>query len=229
MNIYVIVEGEVSEKQIYREWITYVNPSLTFAAEIEEVTHNNFMIIHGGGYPQYFSVIENAIKDVKNLKTADGSPLFDRLVISADSEEYTYEEKREEILNRIKKFMEKEKISLEYKIIVQHFCLECWGLGNRKIISPSKKSLDLLRYTTHYDVRNQDPELLVPFTGETLTRAQHASKYLRAALINKYDNLTYTKSNPRALMNKSYFNQLLSRLNDTKHIKSFNDFIEAFS
>jgi len=34
MNIYVVVEGEVGEKQVYRVWIPCVNSQLTFAQKL---------------------------------------------------------------------------------------------------------------------------------------------------------------------------------------------------
>ena len=143
MNIYVIVEGEVGEKRVYREWIPCVNEVLKFSPTIDQVEHNNFLIFHGGGYPQYFSKIENAIDDV--IKISDGNNrLFDRLVVSADSEENSYDEKKSELITFIDERLKERKVkSFDYKVIVQNFCLEAWCLGNRKIISKSNKDAEL--------------------------------------------------------------------------------------
>ena len=229
MNIYVIVEGEVGEKRVYREWIPCVNNQLIFSSTIEQVKNNNFLIIHGGGYPQYFSRIESAIDDVLTIKNEnDNNRLFDRLVVSADSEENSYDEKKSELITFIdRKLRERRAKAFDYKVIVQNFCLEAWGLGNRKIISKSNKSAELKKHTNHFDVRNLDPELLIS-PSESLTRAQHAKEYLKVALQNKYKNLTYTSSNPEALLNVKYYEQLKIRLDETQHIKSFQDFLEAF-
>jgi len=227
MNIYVIVEGEVGEKRVYREWIPCVNNELKFSPTIEQVKYNNFFIIHGGGYPQYFSSIEHAIDDVLKIKENDNR-IFDRLVVSADSEENSYDEKKTELTTFIENKLKRRKIkAFDYKIIVQNFCLEAWCLGNRKIISKSNKEEGLKIHTKHYDVRSRDPELLE--TPEIfLTRAQYAKQYLKSALQNKHRNLTYTSSNPEALLNSKYYEQLLGRLRETQHIKSFEDFLTAF-
>ena len=195
MNIYVVVEGEVGEKQVYREWIPCVNPLLTYSPTLDQVITNNYYIVHGGGYPQYFTMIKNAIEDVRNITTTDGALLFNRLVISADSEENTYDEKRIEIETFITTQMQQRQDNdIDYKVIIQNFCLEAWCLGNRKIISQITNSQELLKYTKHYNVKINDPELLTPFSDESLTKAQHAEKYLRHALLNKHKNLTYNKT-----------------------------------
>jgi len=229
MNIYVVVEGEVGEKQVYREWIPYVNSALKFSSTLDQVNNNNFFIMHGGGYPQYFTVIQNAINDVLSISLDGINRLFDRLVVSTDAEENSYEEKFQEIKEFIESNLENKKIKyLDCKIIIQNFCLETWGLGNRKIISQSNKSDELKKLTKKFNVSKKDPELLTLDHKETLTRAQYAEKYLRAALLSKHKNLTYNKSNPQALLNKKYFDQLKSRLHDTKHILSFQGFLDAF-
>lgn len=230
MNIYVIVEGAVGEKRIYREWIPCVNSDLVFSPTIDKVKRNNFLIYHGGGYPQYLSKIQSAIHDVLTIMDEDGNNrLFDRLVVSADAEENSYDEKQSELIAFINKELKERKIkSFDYKIIVQNFCLEAWGLGNRKIISKSNKDAELKKHTKHFDVRCYDPELLKSPGNGSLTRAQYAKQYLKEALQNKYKNLTYTSSNPEALLNVKYYEQLKARLNETQHIRSFQDFLDAF-
>lgn len=182
--------------------------------------------MHGGGFPNYFSVIENAIKDILFNSGHSRKPIFDRLVVSVDAEENTYDQKRSDVESCIRDRL--NGTYLDYKIIVQNFCLEAWCLGNRKIISKSNNNADLKVFTRHYDVRSSDPELLTPSDPERLTRAQHAKNYLRVALQNKHKNLTYTSSNPTALLNKKYYEQLKSRLIETQHIQSFQDFLDAF-
>jgi len=182
MNIYVVVEGEVGEKQIYREWIPCVNNKLMFSPTIDQVNHNNFLILHGGGYPQYFSIIEQAIQDVLTIQNGNNR-IFDRLVVSADSEEQSYEEKKSELTEFIDGKLKEQRINFfEYKTIVQNFCLEAWCLGNRKIISNSNKNAELEKHIKHFDVKSSDPELLESPENEALTRAQYAKGYLKAAL-----------------------------------------------
>lgn len=217
MNIYVITEGKV-ESVVYRRWIPLVNPVLTAVDHLTQVDSNKFYIVSAMGYPYYFNIIDNAISDVNY----DGK--FDRLVISADSEDMTRQEKYTEI----KAFVADKSCTAEIKIIVQHFCFEAWALGNRRVIRPNPASSKLRQYKRLFDVRINDPELLPPKLDEGLNRAQFAEKYLRLALNDKFRNLTYTKSNPQAVTHDKYFAQVKSRLHDTGHIASFSDFLDAF-
>lgn len=218
MNIYIVVEGEVGEKKVYEYWVPLVNPSLSHVQHISNIAHNNFAIIIGAGYPQYFEVIDAAIADANDYGN------IDRLVVAVDSEEMTYDEKYDEIYRHVSG----QKCLAEVRIVVQHFCLEAWALGNRVIIRRDPQSSKLREYKRFYNVLVKDPELLPGYQPEELNRAQFAEKYLRRALNDKYRNLTYTKSNPGALLNIKYFNRLKERLEQTGHISSFEAFLTAF-
>jgi hypothetical protein len=218
MNILIVVEGEVSEKKVYRHWVPLVNPELSYADHVSMIEKDNFSIISGGGYPQYFEVISSAIEDVNFYHN------IDRLVISIDSEELSYEEK----LNEINSFLYSYRCRTETRIIIQHFCLETWALGNRIIIRPNPQSQKLIQYKRFYNVRSSDPEGLPPYELEELNRAQFSFQYLRRALNDKYRNLSYSKRNPGALLHNSYFQRVKERLEQTGHIASFQSFLSAF-
>ena len=218
MNIYVVVEGEVGEKKLYQSWIPLVNSALVYVNHISLIQNNNFAILSGGGYPHYFDVIRSAIEDVNTYTN------IDRLVVSMDSEELSYNEK----LNEISDFISQFALNAEIYTIIQHFCLEAWGLGNKVIIRPNPQSRKLIEYKRFYNVRSNDPELLPAYKNEELNRSQFAEKYLRHAVNDKYRNLTYTKKNPKVLMHHKYFNRVKERFYRTGQIKSFNDFILAF-
>ena len=217
MNLYVVIEGKV-EKSVYRSWIPLVNPQLSYVEDLSEIGNDNFYLISGGGYPGYFDVIDNAILDVNEIG------IFDRLVISADSEEMTLEEKYQELFD----YVSEKKCSSEIRIIIQHFCFETWGLGNRKAVSPHTSSQKLQEYKQFFNVRVNDPELLPPYIKEGLNRSQFAEKYLRLALNDKRKNLTYTKKTPNVLLHPKYFAQVKNRVEETQHIHSFEAFLEAF-
>lgn len=217
MNIYIVTEGR-TEQKIYESWIPLINANLTRVDQIEDVTINNFFLITGGGYPGYFEIIEMAISDVNNHMA------FDRLVISVDSEDMAQREKYDEIED----FLSTLDCRIEIRIVVQHFCIEAWGLGNRRIIRHNTQSSKLRSYRNIYDVRTNDPEHLPANLDEGSNRAQFAEKYLRAALNDRYRNLTYTKSNPLPLLQASYFEQVRNRFYQTRHISSFENFLNAF-
>ena len=125
MNIYLLVEGPVGEKLVYAHWVPLVNPKLIVVDSLEEITKDNIIIYSGGGYPNYLEVIEAGIEDVAS------NDHIDRLVIAVDSEEMAYDEKRQEIEEFVRSF----GVQIDYKIIIQHFCLETWALGNRVMVT----------------------------------------------------------------------------------------------
>lgn len=218
MNIYLVVEGPVGERRVYAHWIPLVNRQLTVVTTLESVVSNNVIIFSGGGYPNYFEVIEAGVRDV------DANDTFDRLVVAVDSEELSYQEK----LDEIDEFIKSLGVGIDYRIVVQHFCLETWALGNRLIVPRQPKDSKVREYRRHYDVLINDPEQLTAYPLEDWTRAQFAERYLRRLLNEKYRNLTYTKSNPSALLNDKYFERVKSRFTETGHIPSFEPFLNAF-
>lgn len=184
---------------------------------MDDLKENNFTIVSGGGYPNYFEIIEHAIADLNDF------PNINRLVIAVDSEDFTYEEK----VNEITDFLSDKNIKIPYFIIIQHFCLETWALGDKSIVKRQPQNKILKDYLKHFDVLNNDPELLTPMESR-LNRAQTAEKYLRLLLNERYRNLTYKKSNPEALLHEKYFIALKNRLEETQHIRSFVNFLTAF-
>lgn len=218
MNIYLVVEGNVGEKQVYAHWVPLVNPSISVVSNIDDVSKNNLFIIGGGGYPNYFDVIKDGALDVNSLDK------FDRLVVAIDSEQMSHKEKRIEVED----YMNYLGLNINYKIIVQHFCLETWALGNIVIVSRRPRDSRLAKYKRFFDVLTRDPELLPDWPDENMNRSQVAECYLRRLLNDKYRNLTYSKRDPSALLNDSYYQRVKSRHDNTGHISSFKDFIQAF-
>jgi hypothetical protein len=217
VNIYVVTEGN-TEKIVYNKWIPQINDSLTPADSIFEITDNNFYIVSGRGYPQYFDTVENAIQDVNDNEE------FDRLVICIDSENMTLQEKRDEVESFVHSF----PCRVDTKIIIQHFCFEAWALGNKQVVRTRPRSTVLEAYKAIYNVRAHDPEDLPDHSRKSLSRVEFAKKYLNEAFLDKYRK-AYRKSNPEPIQNKKYFQQLNSRFDKTGHIASFSEFISAFS
>lgn len=219
MNIYVVVEGNSSEPKVYRKWIPLVNPDLKEVSYIQDVNENNFLIRTGGGYPNLVGIIQNALEDIRN------NPIFNRLVVVVDSEDLTLQQRHAEIEQHI----QANQPICQYKIVVQHFCLEAWGLGNRKFGPRKPKSEELREYKLIHDVFENDPENLPGHKTLELNRAQFAEKYLRSMIRDKGNHLTYTKSRPDVVAHESYFSELKSRLAQTGHIASFNLLFDAFA
>lgn len=201
MNYYIVVEGKRVEPAVYNKWIPYLNPKLHPINHISEFKEDNYLIFPGYGYPNYFDVIDTAAQEVLE------NPIIDCLVIAIDSEERTYEEKYQEIHDLISDYIDKINII----IIVQHFCIETWALGNRLIIRRNPENSQLKRYIRYFNVVSNDPELLPPLEQEQLNRSQFAEKYLRKALNDRYRNLTYSKNRPDVLLHSRYFQQVKLR------------------
>lgn len=218
MNIYVVVEGNRTEREVYQYWIPYVNPNLKQIDNVADFDDNHFIIYGGGGYPNYFEIIENAIEDINTYRN------IQRLVIAIDSEEMSFEDKYAEV----KQFVEPQLCRAEIRIVVQHFCFETWALGNRKIIGRSIRTEKLSEYTQYYNVTTDDPELLPAYSKEGLGRVRFALKYLNLALHEQYNSLSYSKRKPHALCNPAYFAQVKTRATMTDHIQSFHAFLDAF-
>jgi hypothetical protein len=217
VNILVIVEGAVGEMKVYREWVPYVNPQLSYVPHVSQITDNNFSIVSGGGYPYYFTILESAIEDCKNYGN------IDRLVLAVDSEELSYSQKYAEVAAEVAKLY----CPIPVYIVIQHFCLETWALGNVQTIRPHPQCPDLRKYLAFYNVRSRDPELLPAYQPDQ-TRAQFAEIYLKRALNDKFNNLTYNKHNPQVLLHIKYFESVKRRLENTHHINSFSSFLAAF-
>jgi hypothetical protein len=220
MNIFVTVEGK-AEVQVYKRWIPYINPQITYAGySVFDLTTDSFAIVSGRGFPYYLEVIKNAVEDVNNADNVD------RLVIAVDSEDMTRREKYAELWS----FVDKEcaPCAVPIIIIVQHFCLETWALGNRRSGPREPQSEKLKEYKSFFCVYENDPELLPPYRPRYRTRAQFAKSYLKAMLNDWNKNLSYSTKRPNALFPRSYFGEVKKRRDTTDHIASFGSFLEAF-
>jgi hypothetical protein len=216
LRYYIVVEGASGEPIIYPKWIKYINGSLAQIDDLGDCRDNTFYLVSGYGYPNYLKIIEDAIQDVNTIGN------FNYLVVAVDSEDKTCQEKYDEI----KECVADKLSSAELKIIVQHFCIETWALGNRAVCRKNAQDIKLLEYKRVYNVRDNDPELLPPY--KEMNRAQFAFSYLKCMLRDSYPRGFYTKSKPDAILDEYYFKQIQKRLEDTKHIKSFQSFLDAF-
>jgi len=229
MNIYLLVEGEKTEKQVYDKWIGYTNNSLRVVTDIRDVSVNNVFMIASHGYPGYLKHIRDAVEDVSTRTNDYGAQVFNRLVVAVDTETVTVEEKKVEITSIVNKALNGSHMAFDLHVVAQHFCIEVWFLGNRNLLQNSGRRLSG-NYIKHYDVSLRDPELLnVPINSMQLTKAQYAKMYLKKLFNDKYPHLTYSSNNPGPVLDKNYYRFVVSRFKDTGHIQSFRAFIKAFS
>lgn len=216
MNFYIVVEGDRSEALIYPKWIKLLNPKMSQVTSIADIKSDNFFLVSGHGYPNYLNIIRNAVLD------SNGNDSIDRLVIAIDSEDFSVAEKTLEIESVIQEI----GATKDTRIIVQEKCFESWCLGNRKIIQRNPQNKALQKFKQFYDVSIDDPAKMGAINDET-TEAQFAFKYLSLAMQEK--GIYYSKKDPRYVADSKFFFHLQRRLQDTNHIATFANFLNAFT
>lgn len=216
MNYYIVCEGERTEPIVYRKWISILDSSLVEVNSFLELQNNNFYILSGCGYPNYLSIIKNSIFDIVDNK------ITAKLIIIIDSEEFTFDEKNTEIRNFL---FEVNSSFFDYEIIVQVPCIEAWGLGNKRFISNNPNSSELNNLLNHYNVRNQDPELILKY--DEFNKAQTSQYYLKEAAKEK--NQSYTKNKPNILLEESYLKSLKRRYESSGHINNLKKVFDIFA
>ncbi|NBA87707.1 hypothetical protein GVN16_18200 [Emticicia sp. CRIBPO] len=219
MNVYFLVEGRRTEVKVYPKWLSILVPELKKVQWHHQVSANNYCIFTGEGFPCLLNNhLKNSIQDVNE------SGNFDYLIICLDSDDYTVEEKKNQVLD----FIDNENIILNSKtkleIIVQNKCFETWFLGNTKVFKQNPKSTFLAKCVRHFNVRNEDPELMdkpASFAGST---AVFHSKYLQEIFEER--KMNYTKRNPQVVAEEYFLNELIKRNKKTNHIQTFKYFID---
>lgn len=222
MNLYFLVEGRSTEKKVYPKFIShFIGSKLKRVNQFHEVVNNNYFLISGNGYPRILSnVLKNSIQDINSISK------YDYLVICIDTDDNNFEERQEEVSKYLEKFKE-EGIELnescEIVLIVQNRCIETWFLGNERIYKNNPQSIHLKRYQNHYNVKENDPELM-PFLDEFDTHANFHFAYLREMLLER--NVRYSKNHPRDVAESHYLDELAKRCSEKEHLNSFKTFYD---
>lgn len=209
MNLYFLVEGEQTERKVYRAWLGHIFPHLKEARTIEQVSSNCFFILAGYGQPGYRNRIGNAIDDIRRHGH------IDHFFICLDAEENTVEEKVAEINQYIPNENEN---STNYHIVVHNCCIETWFLGNRKVLRRNPESSQLRAFKSFYDVGQADPELM-DCHPDYVIKAQFHIEYLKEML--REQSLYYTKKFPGHVVDFPYLHELTERYIQTGHLQSF--------
>jgi len=217
MNIYFLVEGKRTEVKVYPAWLEILVPKLKRIQNANLVDKNNYYLISGFGYPSLLhNHLRNSIDEINAIKN------FDYLVICLDADEVSVNER----INEVRQFISKEKIILnsrtKLEIIVQNRCIETWFLANPKVYKRNPESELLKEFNDFYNVSLNDPELMGKFEGFE-THSFFHEVYLSEMLSER--NIQYSKKNPRGVVEPSYLDELVKRASNTKHIQTFQHFI----
>ncbi len=219
MNVYVLVEGRKAARKIYKNWIPYINSALTPVNYIGEVTDNNFHVVAGFGQPEIFDRISDAIADVNKIQR------FVRLVVAIDSENQTFDEKQKEVED----FIKKAGCRTDYRVVIQHFCIETWLTGNRDVFRKNPTDPTLREFYNVYNIRTEDPENLPAY--KEWNRAQFSYEYLRMGMkdrrFEKGSRVSYSKRNPGSVTKQGFFDGIQARFK-SGHIESWGSILQAF-
>ncbi len=224
MNLYFMVEGAVTEMEVYPRWLEHLAPHLTRVERSQEADTDCYYIMSPGGYDSLLSDLPGAIE------TVNASGKYDYLVLVTDTEDISSEERIEEILE----FMAEEKLRLkkaQLVLITQCCCIETWFLGNRRFCKREPAGADLQKYFAFFDVWENDPELMEKPRWFRGSRAKFHEAYLNAVfherLASRVHHNSYKKSEPRYVHEVFYLNQLRWRVEaENSHLKSFQTFLE---
>ena len=223
MNAYIIVEGACTETLVYPRWLGILAPHLTRVDNPLDMTDNNYYLFDGGGIPSIYRHIANAAEDINTINS-EGKIKIDYLIVNIDTEE----ESREYILNQIKSVLAERGVtdlSFSLEIFEQKVSMESWFLGNRKVFKSNPQDPALLEYIKHYNVRDNDPELMENIDEERFSnRAHFHHSYLRKML--QEQNAHYSKSKPEEVCREHYLARIIERYNNTGHLPTFGRWYE---
>jgi len=221
MNIYLLVEGAETELQVYPQWISYIIPELTKVNSFNSIVGNSYYIFSGQGIPSIYNHAVNAIKDINAIGK------YDYLIIALDAEELSVEHRKRKVYEHLEKANIKLNDNCKLEIIVHNRCIETWFLGNPKVYKRNPQGDTFRRYTEHYNVEINDPELMQKLPEFSRTAHFHES-YLRE-MFKEY-NIRYRKSRPKEVIKDYYFQELVKRVNHLPdHLKSLTYFIDLFN
>ncbi len=216
MNLYFLVEGRRTEAKLYPAWLSHLVPQLQRVDSPDAVKNQNHFLISGQGYPALIHrQIPNAIQDINDCDK------YDYFVVRLDADEVSVQDR----IGEVHHFINRKQYQLNHTqlvLIVQNRCIETWFLGNPKIYPRHPQNPDLVKYTRYYNVSTHDPELMGHYDFDQYAQFHHT--YLKAIFAER--NIRYSKSRPGHVLEKSYLDQLLARIQTTPpQLVSFQYFI----
>lgn len=217
MNLYFIVEGRRTEKKVYPVWIKHLIPSLQPVNWAFEAKEHNYYLFNGNGFPSLLhNHLKNAVDEVNEYK------IFNYLILVLDVDKSTIKSR----IKEVELFLEINNLTLintQLVIIPQKRCIESWFLGSQKIYKTNSQNQELIDYSKFYNVKDNDPEEMGIYSGFN-THSQFHAKYCTVFLRER--NIRYSKNRPNGVIEKSYLDSLMERVNKTNHLKSFKIFID---
>lgn len=226
MNYYFLLEDSQSFFKILPYWLQYVGFKCKRVADIKEVTQQCYVMQSGFGVTQLITKVLYQTIDT----LLDNPNVINQLIIIVDAEEEKINERKNQIIKKIKSYEEEKKVKFdfEYHIFVCNHCFESWLLGNKKIFPDNTEKPDessyFYKYYSYYDISKNDPEKMTVPENLQETTASYHFHYLHEAL--RYKKIRYKKKNPMNVATGEYFSELIYRIESTSHLQSFKEFYQ---
>lgn len=231
MSLYLLVEGEITEKQVYRAWLHHELPWLREVGSAPEITTGAFYVLSSGGYPTP-GLLEACARDVRD------NPAIEHLVVCVDTDDRPAATVREQqVTERLAEAIDATRMregnpNVRAHVIVQHWCIETWFLGNARLALRASPSERLVKLLGHFDVRAHDPEAMgLPSWSERdtpRTISKFHQQYLRELFLNVEPRARYSKSAPGIVLDRAYYDALRERVATTGHLPSLARLFEAW-
>ena len=240
MNYYFLLEDEKSFIKVLPEWLKYMGIQNTRVQDITYVRENNYVMQSGQGVTQLITRV--LFQTIDTILLNPGK--IDELIVILDSEEYNEQERKKQVENIIKEYIEKKKqVQAEpkrmshplcsrqngrssYKVFVCNHCFETWLLGNGNLYPDIRPEGDFQPYYDKYNIKVNDPELMAVPDDIKETIAVYHFHYLHEMC--RYNRVRYSKKKPMEMAKKVYFDALVSRIDNSDHLHSFAQFYEYF-
>lgn len=237
MNYYFLMEDEKSLLKILPHWLNYLGFKSIRVPDISCVSENNYVLQSGQGVVQLITkVLFETIETIQNYPNK-----IDKLVVILDAENETVSSRKQQVINKIAEKYRIADLGFNIEIFVCNCCTETWLLGRKELypqpveVVPSAKNYRYFckhfeSHYHHYNIEEDDPELMLLPGGINETRARYHFSYFHDLCLYNYltkkESLKYSKSKPQLAMEKRFFDGLMERINTTEHLKSLKEFIE---
>lgn len=226
MNYYFLLEDEKSSIKVLPRWLKYMGIENERVPDITYVTKNNYVMQSGQGVTQLITRVLYQTMDT----IMEHKGIIDGLIIILDSEEHDVEYRKEDVEQKIIDYKNAKGIELDfqYRIFVCNHCFETWLLGNAALY-PKEEPLeesDFYNYYKHYDISENNPEMLIPPVDIHETIAAYHFHYLHEMC--RFNKIRYTKKKPEYMAKIEYFESMIKRIKTTPHLESFAEFYQYF-
>jgi hypothetical protein len=215
VNLFFLFEGKRTEPRVYRNWLSYAFPSLTRVERMSEIIQNNYRFLSGNGYPAMLDRIDEVIRDIEEHGAIDH---FFICLDAGDDPRKRLAAIEKQVAGRLPNTM--------CHIVIANCCIETWFLGNDQMMPQQPQRSLLQQFKAFYDVSAQCPEAMPLMRGQGRTQEQFHKSYLRELL--RENGHSYSEQNPYVVRKKDYFDAMIQRHDQTKHIQTFGKLLSIW-